>query len=782
MKRIISLSVHGLVDSLLRKGDIDMRIYNRETMQIGSKIHAAYQAKQGKEYLSEVELKGSFERERAIVELEGRADGIILGGAYPIIDEIKSTVSDLDAFYKEQYEWHLGQAACYALLYLMKEGGEKVGVKLTYISQKTGEKKVHSKVFSLAELQTKVLDLIDLFLERQEDVYRHFAARNESSEHLLFPFEHFRKGQHEMAKYVYSVAKGGGYFYIEAPTGIGKTMSSLYPSIKAFAHSRLDKIFFLSAKNSGKANAEKALELLRTKGAKIRSSTLSAKEAICLSKGSECQPDDCPFAKHYYDLFPEVREEALSAYSHLGKEEITALAKKHRVCPFELQLDLSLDSDVIVADYNYFLDPFAKLERYFGPEADPSSYFLIVDEAHNLIERGRKCYSERLSSGEIRKAKAALKGYPSKSPILRLTKILKEMAEIEIPEEGEAILPEFPASLAKALSSFLEAKKRCASDEKLPKLPEEINELSRKIYRLTSFLEEGRPLLYYATKKGKGKRLIAAFCLDPSPMLMEDFSRVKGAVFLSATLSPIDYFMESTLGKKDFPYLLLPSPFSPKHFRLFLAPTVDIRYKRREETLEEVASYLKAFVTAKKGNYFIYLPSFQYLTMISSFLSFSPQTKVHIQQEGMNEEEKKAFLDNFLVNPKESHVGVMVIGGSFAEGIDLPYDRLIGVAVVGIGLPQVNFETEQLRKYFDAKLSMGFAYAYRNPGINKVMQAVGRLIRTEEDVGAALLIDNRYTQWQYRDIFSRVWPEYEVVTDASEIAPKIKAFYKANRK
>lgn len=775
-KRKIVLSVHALVDSLLRKGDIDNRVFNRDTMLLGSAMHASYQKKQGREYLSEVPLMGTFERENATITLEGRADGIIVGGECPIIDEIKSTVSDLDVFFNDQKEWHLGQAKCYALLYLLEKGGDKAQIQLTYLSQKTNEKKKHLWTFTKEELQKDIDHLIDQFLKREEEVFDHLALRHESAKALSFPYKTFRKGQQTMAKYIYATIKKGGYFFCEAPTGIGKTMSSLYPAMKAFGATGISKIFFLSAKSSGQESAEKALNLLIEKGLRVTISTLASKESICLSKGKECNPDSCPFAKNYYSLLPIVREEALKRYIHFNKENVTRLALEFNICPFELELDLSYDSDVIIADYNYFIDPFVHLDRYFGETStiDAKNFFVLVDEAHNLVDRGRRSYSESLSLSECKKAKKALKGYPKKGFSLRIGKIQKAFEKTLEGKDSSFALETFPSELSKGIERFLDAKKELLKEEGLPPLPEEVNDFSRKCFRLQYLLENYPSLTPYASIEGKEKK-VGLLCLDASPMLLESFDKVRGAVFFSGTFSPVDYFIESSLGLKNVPYLLLPSPFPKENFKLLLAPLISLRLKDRDKTIGEVASFLKSFVLSKTGNFFIYLPSFLYLSKIKDVLDFGEDVDVYYQTESMDSEAKIEFLSHFKENPRRTTVGVLVIGGSFGEGVDLPLDRLIGVAIVGTGMPQIGFENELLKEHYGEK---GFDYAYRNPGINKVMQAVGRLIRSEKDKGIALLFDDRYTQPAYREIYKRRWQDYEIVTSPEEVSRKAKEFYK----
>jgi DNA excision repair protein ERCC-2 len=776
-KPYLSLSVHGLVDFLLRRGDIDNRIYNQETMQMGSILHAAFQEKQGHSYLSEYALKETFEREKGYIALEGRADGIIVGGDFPIIDEIKSTVIPLEDFYQEQQGWHFGQAECYALMYLHEVKADKCAVRLTYLSQKSEEKKVVERLFSLSDLEHDVYALMDEYLDFFSKQFDHEKARNISAKSLSFPFKGFRKGQREMAKYCYGVAKNGGTFYCEAPTGIGKTMSSLYPVIKAFADTDNKKIFYLTAKGSGRESAYDALTKLYEKGFVGRDSLLTAKDKICFSLGANCNPDECPFAKGYYDKIKKALSEACAAGYRFDYEHVTSLAKHYAMCPFELQLDLSLWSDIIIGDYNYFFDPLVHLERYFDPEVDSSKYVVLIDEAHNLIERGRDMYSAQISADLCQKAKKqlrALKEPKLKNAISKLEKILRDYDLSSHQDVSD--FASLPPEITKALDS-LSKKGQELNKKEHPKLPESYKDLSREAHRF-SFLWEnyGTFETVYAAREGSDYVLHLS-CLDPAPMLASSLKIVKGRIIFSATLSPMNYYQDAIEGKHDNPYLLLPSPFPKENFDLMLAPMISTRYKDREKTYQDVANYLRSFVAGKLGNYFIYFPSYEYLDKIMPFLSF-PKADVFFQEREMSDEEKELFLSRFLSAPKKTTVGLLIIGGSFSEGIDLLADRLIGVAVVGIGLPQICYEREQIRLYYEKKNGNGFDYAYRNPGMNKVMQAVGRLIRSESDRGAALLIDDRYMQNEYRDLFSRLWTSYDVVTSPEDIKANLETFYK----
>src|SRR5574344_1848745 len=479
-KPYLSLSVHGLVDFLLRRGDIDNRIYNQETMQMGSILHAAFQEKQGHECLSEVALKETFEREKGYIALEGRADGIIVGGDFPIIDEIKSTVIPLEDFYEQQKDWHFGQAECYALMYLHEVKQNKCAIRLTYLSQKSDEKKTVERLFSLQDLEHDIYALMDEYLDFTSKQFDHESSRNISAKSLVFPFKGFRKGQREMAKYVYAVAKNGGSFYCEAPTGIGKTMSSLYPAIKAFADTDNKKIFYLTAKGSGRESAYDALTKLYEKGFAARDSLLTAKDKICFSLGAACNPDECPFAKGYYDKIKKAMEEACQAGYRFDYAHVVGLAKKYAMCPFELQLDLSLWSDIIIGDYNYFFDPLVHLERYFDPEVDSSKYLVLIDEAHNLVDRGRSMYSAKLSAELCEKAKKSLKNLKDpaiKKAIGKLEKILRDYDTSSGQEVSD--LAALPTEVKKALDAL--SKKAIALQKKSPpKLSETYKELSRE--------------------------------------------------------------------------------------------------------------------------------------------------------------------------------------------------------------------------------------------------------------------------------------------------------------
>ncbi len=780
-KPYLSLSVHQLVDFLLRTGDIDDRIYNQETMQMGTKLHGAQQEKQGNSYLSEYPLSGTISRPLGDLALSGRADGIIVGGMCPIIDEIKTTVISLEEFYKQQSEWHKGQALVYAYLYLQKNPADSATIQLTYISQvKTGDTMVKHFHYKRKEIEEIVEGYCDAYLAFYQRQFTHWKERDESAKTLEFPYPDFREGQRELAKYCFGIAKKGGVLFAEAPTGIGKTMSTLFPFVKSFDERRVQKIFYFTAKNTGAQSAFDAITDLKKKGLVVRDSNLLAKEKMCLCPGHRCNPDDCKFAKDYYTKLKTVIEASLDSGERFDQVAISYWCRQAEICPFEFQLDLSLFSDIVIGDYNYFFDPIVHLERYFDPSVDQSKFLVLIDEAHNLVERGRMMYGATLSTRALGFAKKALKGKEGYATSLRkaITKVEKAFKEYEI-EEKEELLEEAPAGIEKALESLKTAEQKVRKEnskalEKMRLLSEFSREGNRYLRLLKDFPDPSDR--FAILKKGEEDYELNLFCLDPSKFLKQSLERVRGAVLFSATLTPSAYFTKSILGKEDSPFLLLPSPFPKENFKVMLAPRVSVRYRDREASYPKVASYLKSLVASKVGNYFIYFPSYEYLTKIRPYLDF-PNANILVQSRRMKEEEKLDFLSSFLPSPKITTVGLLVLGGAFGEGIDLVSDRLIGVGIVGVGMPQVGFENNLLKDYFEEKEKRGFLYAYQNPGISKVLQALGRVIRSEKDVGAALLIDDRYGWGPYHDLLKRRYPQCEIVNDEKEVSLGLESFY-----
>ena len=786
MGEALRLSVHDLVDLLLREGDIDNRIYNAGTMEMGSILHRLHQSSQKGQYIREVALSHVFSVGGKEVLLEGRADGVILGGELPVLEEIKTSIIPPRRFHEEQRAWHLGQARCYALMYLLANGGEKIRIRLTYISQKDykdvfGEEVVEDR----PSLEKEVTDLIGEYLSLLEGEFAHLAEKDRSLEGLPFPYESYRAGQRDMMRYVYGAIRQGQPLFLEAPTGIGKTMSALFPALQATRGSRKGKIFYLTAKTSGAHSARDALALLYEKGLRARDAHLVARERICPNPGASCNPVECPLAVGYYGKMRKALREASQELGHFGTARIRSIAEQLSTCPFELSLDLSLLADVIVADYNYVFDPFARLDRYFGDEAEKGVHVALVDEAHNLIERGRECYGAELTSNLLEEARRSLRRKDKRLlPLLRsLSALRKEIVSfLPLSAEDPVRLEGVPPTILKRLEKTEEKRNALLREELPPALPRVCKELSREIHRFRKINEEyASETIPYLERLGEKDWRLRLFCPDASRMLQEDVRSLRSAIFFSGTLSPSDYYMEALSGTDEAPGVSLPSPFPRENLRLILTPGLSTRYRDRERTLPEVAGYLSSFVSDHPGNYLLFFPSFSYLEKILPLLSIEDSDLV-VQRKEMDEEAKEEFLLSFRPGAGKGKVGLAVMGGSLAEGIDLLGDRLIGVAIVGVGVPPPSYEQELLRDHFERKLGQGFAYAYRNPGLNKVMQALGRLIRSERDVGAALLIDERYLQAPYLPLLRKKDPSLSYAYRKEDVGRIAASFFEGKER
>ena len=774
MEKKLLLSVHQLVDFLLRTGDIDNRIYNSATMQEGTLIHAMYQSRQGDNYVSEYNLIETFDVFDFKVTLEGRADGIIDKGNTAIIDEIKSTIVDLEKYYHELRQWHLGQAKCYALMYAHAKHYDSISIRLTYIHQVDKSTLVKTFDYLTSELEKEIQYLLEEYVEFFTILFNRKIKRNETAGNIKFPYGKFREGQKELAKYSFGIAQNGGILFAEAPTGIGKTVSTLFPCVKAFANTENEKIFYLTAKNSGKEMAFNTANLLIEKGLEASAIEILAKDKVCFCPGKACNTDECPYAKGYYTKIRKVLVDSIKNRKTFTTEDITDIATHNAICPFELSLDLSLYMDIIICDYNYFFDPIVYLKRFF--DTDASNMVVLVDEAHNLVERGRDMYSASISSFRFEQVKRSLRHFDYKSYKKAQTKMSKFFSNYKDYPIGDTAIEFFDGGEIAAMNNYLVA---CANVNKNHHdvVTEEFTDFYlelNKFIKLLDYYDETFAL--YVSKKDEDDIKINLFCIDPSKHLRSTLNQVKGKVIFSATLSPANYYLDVIGGDKTHPLLNLPSPFNKKHMKVLVAPKISVRYKNRQDTATKVADYIKEFVSHKVGNYFIYVPSYEYLQMLVPLLQ-SEDYELLVQEKDMSEIEKEMFLSCFIDKPKKTMLGVAVLGGAFSEGIDLVGERIIGVAIVGVGIPQICFERDIIRNYFDKTEKKGYEYAYISPGINKVMQALGRVIRSETDRGVALLIDDRYLTKPYQVIFKNMYSNYEVVTSKEDIKEQVENFW-----
>jgi DNA excision repair protein ERCC-2 len=552
MSKEINLSVHGLVDFLLRKGDIDTRIYNQSSMAEGTRVHLRYQQIQDGTYLSEQALEVSLSVNDFVFNLNGRADGIICGKNIPIIDEIKSTVDDLEHFYESQKEWHLGQAKCYAYMYGKMNNLSSLGVRLTYISQKDFEDRlVLNFSYTIEELEKYVTSLCEKYLEFYQNIYQHNLLKIESAGSLIFPYSFYRPGQKEMAKYVYGTIKKGETLFVEAPTGIGKTMSTLFPAVKSFNSLGVEKIFYLSAKTVAKNVAYEASKKLIENGLIARAIKIQSKEKMCQMDSRKCNPDDCPFALGYYDKLKNAIDEIITNNNLIDDNVILSTALREEMCPFELQLDVSLYSDIIICDYNYFFDPFVYLKRFFDATYVP--YVALVDESHNLVDRSKEMYSCELDLSMFERLHKEFKRV--KAPKLKkyLKKIMLNLMSHYSEEQYVLVENDFDVSLYTALDNFFKQ-----SQDLLKNEPDNATDLFLECFRqvnrfikLSEYIDENF-CLYYETSENKNVKAIIK-CVDSSSFVKNSVNTLQATVFFSATLSPIEYYISSLGGEESSP-------------------------------------------------------------------------------------------------------------------------------------------------------------------------------------------------------------------------------------
>ena len=777
MKKEINLSVHGLVDFLLRKGDIDNRIYNQSSMQEGSRIHLRYQQIQDGSYLSEQELSIELEVRDFKFTLHGRADGIIKTPSMPIIDEIKSTVDELEHFHEVQEEWHLGQAKTYAFIYGKMNNINRLGVRLTYISQKDfDDKLVLNYNYSLEELEKYVRLLCEKYLDFYQNIYQHNQLKIESAKKLAFPYPYFRQGQKELAKYVYGTIKKGETLFVEAPTGIGKTMSTLFPAVKSFASLDTEKIFYLSAKTVAKNVAYEASKKLISNGLIARSIKLQSKEKMCRMDARKCNPDDCPFARGYYDKIKSALEDVLENNALIDEEIVNAKANELEICPFEFQLDISLYCDIIICDYNYFFDPFVYLKRFFDASYMP--YVALVDESHNLVDRSKEMYTCVLDLSAFEQMHRDFKRF--KVPKLKryLKKIMTNLQSHLGEEEYVLVNNEFDLELHSALENFFKQ-----GQDLLKNMPElavdSFLECFRQVNRfikMSDFINENFCCYYEIDKENRNVKAVIR-CVDSSEFIKNSVSILQAAVFFSATLSPLEYYKASLGASSSTPSIILDSPFDKNNLLKIVRGDISTRYKDREYSYEEIARTIENAVSKKKGNYLVFFSSYSYLENVYKFLNENKEINYIKQVPEMLDKERDAFLANFNEENEKTTVGLAVLGGAFSEGIDLTGDKLIGAIIVGVGLPQISFERDIIRSHYDNKELNGYDFAYVYPGMNKVLQAAGRVIRTEEDKGFVIFIDDRFRTYKYQALMRQEYDDLHYCSSNTQIGELIEDFW-----
>lgn len=763
---MIRISVRNLVEFILREGNIDNRTgggQDPENMQMGSRIHRKIQRQMGSDYQAEVPLKTEIVCDGFTLKIEGRADGLIHTKEQVMVDEIKGVLRELDRV-QEPAGIHLAQAKCYASMVAEQEGVDEIGVQMTYCQMETEEVKRFQYSYQSNELKVWFDEVIRQYEKWAKFQIEWRKARNASVKGIEFPFP-YRKGQRDLAVSVYRTILRKKKLFIQAPTGVGKTISTVFPAVKAVGEELGEKIFYLTAKTITRTVAEQAFETLREQNLKFKVITLTAKEKICFCEETSCNPDDCPYAKGHFDRVNDAVYELLMQEDVMSREVLEAQARKHKVCPFEMALDVSTWVDGVICDYNYVFDPDARLKRFFA-EGGAGGYLFLIDEAHNLVERGRQMYSAELCKEDFLAVKKLVKG---EAP--RFAKRLEACNKILLAMKKECEnykvldnISHFGIQLMNVLSETDRYLEECVDKE--------VRETVLDFYfQVRSFLNiyDGLDENYvvYTEYQENGRFVLKLFCVNPAANLQKCLDKGNSAVFFSATLLPIQYYKRLLSTEKDNYAIYIDSSFDTKKRLLMNGVDVSTRYAMRSrEMYQRYATYIFRVVKAKMGNYLIFFPSYRFMEDVYQeftqlLASDEEEMELVIQQKHMDEEERENFLRAFEMGREKSLIGFGVLGGIFSEGIDLTNEKLIGTLIIGTGLPQVCNEREILKSYFDQKGLYGFDYAYRYPGMNKVLQAAGRVIRTEDDRGVILLLDERFQREKGKEIFPKEWADCE---------------------
>ncbi|MDE6364732.1 MAG: ATP-dependent DNA helicase [Lachnospiraceae bacterium] len=798
----LRISVRQLVEFILREGSIDNRKSSGSdtAMQEGSRIHKMLQRRMGSEYHAEIGLKYTWTAAEYDIIIEGRADGIIdhnWGKHTPetaakdkvIIDEIKGTYRDLKRI-TAPVGVHLAQAKCYAFMYASEHHLDQIGVRMTYCQIESEELKYFHEDFTFEELQRWFEDLMLEYKKWADFQFTWNTIRTASIKQLAFPFS-YREGQKELVTYVYQTIYHQRKLFLEAPTGVGKTISTVFPAVKSMGEGMTEKLFYLTAKTITRTVAQECFGLLQQNGLHLKTIVLTAKDKICFMKQketaqeeAECNPEACPYADGHYDRINDAMYDLLTHEAHFTREKVQAYAAKHQVCPFEFSLDMSLFADAVICDYNYVFDPRVYLKRFFADGLGKRDYVFLIDETHNLLDRGREMYSAAMF----------------KESFLSTKRLMKELS------------PKIAKMLDQCNKELLVMKRQCENYRREEEIDSFVRALNRLYAAIDDFLDEydtfpnkkellefyfeaahflniyeivDENYVVYSQLLDNGDFMLKLFCVNPAQNLRQCMKKGRSTILFSATLLPIQYYKKLLGGEPTDYEVYAKSTFDENKKALLIANDVTSKYSRRsKEEFQRIAAYIYEMVRQRHGNYMVFLPSHLFLDQVyRCFMEMyydADSMECIVQEDYMSEAKREEFLLRFQGNEKKANttvlIGFCVMGGIFSEGIDLKRDSLIGAIIVGTGIPQVGCERELLKQHFDAQGENGFDYAYRYPGMNKVLQSAGRVIRTAEDIGVVALLDERFLESQYRRMFPREWSQYEVVS-VSGIAERIERFW-----
>jgi DNA excision repair protein ERCC-2 len=787
----VKLSVRKLIEFILRSGDLNNKFKSSVRAVEGTKVHQKLQRqyklqaekkKDIEKYESEVFLNYEIEYKEFKFVIDGRIDGVITKKNFTIIDEIKTVAVPLE-FISENYNpLHFKQAECYGYIYAMQNNLKYIIIQLTYYNINDHSTKFIKREFELEDLEKIFMDVLKKYYKWVKFKVEWYVKRNLSIKNMKFPFKNYRKGQRNIAVAVYNTIRNGKRLFIQAPTGIGKTISTIFPSLKAISQGLTSKIFYLTAKTITSSAAEDTIKTMLRLGLRLKVMVLTAKEKLCFKESVNCNPEECEFAKGHYDRVNEAIFSIINDNDFITRDIILKYSHEFKVCPFEFSLDIALICDLVICDYNYAFDPLVYLRRFFDEGA--KDYVFLIDEAHNLVDRSRDMFSAEIYKKDFLNVKSCFN--QDKKLLKNLNKINTYMLKLK---------REFKNSFSNVPSEDLIYSKGniCVRKEKFIKLCGMMRSLSLNLeewiiknnshkdyedvvdlyFKINSFIKIAEfydeNFVTYIENIEKDIK-IKILCLDSSHLLDKSMKRAKASILFSATLSPMKYYKEVLGGSKEDYNITMQSPFESKNRELLIARNISTIYKDREKSIIPIIKYINEVVNCKKGNYIVFFPSYQYMNKVYEiFTKLYPNVRTTIQKLGMDEEEKQEFMSNFKENIKDVFVAFAVLGGMFSEGIDLKGKKLIGTIIVGVGIPGICVERDVMKNHFKKKNSFGYEYAYMYPGMNKILQAAGRVIRTENDRGVILLIDRRFVTQSYKKLFPREWYPNHIVDSTKDV-------------
>jgi len=777
----IKITAKEIVTFIYSGGDLTSEFQSNKRALEGIEAHKHLQNKYTENDKKEVFVETLFDYENYSFHITGRMDGLLKENNKLIVEELKSTKLDLHLIEIDSRPEHLMQAKMYAYMYSKINNIKSMNVRLTYITVEDYNVKSFNKRYNFSQLEKFFVRTITEYTNWLEIFSAHQKEKLVSIEGLAFPFDEYREGQYKFMGAIYQTLIKKDIVYTIAPTGIGKTVASLYSALKTIKNEK-EKIFYLTAKNAGKKIVIETVELLKEKGLICKTTVINSKENMCLMDKVDCDPEICPYSKGFFDRLKGAVEDIFVHDDVYDMKLIKDYGVLHSICPHEFSLAISYYSDVIICDYNYAFDPRVHLIRYF--EDDYYTPKLLVDEAHNMIDRSRNMYSASINQQviiDLRKAVRNIK--PSVKTQLKklLDYITVFVTENEIIKSGFFYQDEIDSNIITKiekvvikLDQILAKNKKFANRDTILEGYFELNQF----LRISDYYNEN---YRYIINAKSDDIEITLSCLDASNYILDTIKkRVSGVVFFSATLLPIDYYVR-LITNGEGKNIKIPSPFKQTNLGLFIDDSTSTRFRDRDRSVVSIIDSIYALAESKIGNYIVFFPSYVYLNMVLDEFNSNDYIML-VQKRNMLLRERNSMLKEFNEVGDKSKIGFFVLGGSFSEGIDYVGDMLSGVLIVGVALPQFNKFNEILRNHFDDKFDEGFDFAYTYPGMNKVIQAVGRVIRSNEDIGVAVLFDDRYAHKKYADLFPLNWSHHQYIEKGQYLQSFLDDFWSKKRK